>query len=372
MIANVDIINANGQGVGDVAKTFLSRGKIDPLAMRPYLDTRTGFSYITVHTGGSKVDPRNYKRIPITTNATLLKDEWKLMDDTVTKIAEERLQGVADVKSRGLTYSLSNAMGTTILEWEDQSDAMEAVITMDGVPRGLGDRPEYKINYMPVPIVHVDFEINARVLESSRNRGDALDTTSLERATRRINEKLEEMLFTNTTYSYGEKDDYGRNKIYSYLSFPDRSQYTISTSWTSLSATSDQSIGEQVYDDVASMKQQAINGNHYGPWILYIPRDYEVLMDRDYIDNYPKTLRQRLLEIGGLDEIKVVDKLPDDNVLLVEMSTSTVRWVEGVPITTVQWSTEGQFVYKFKVMTIQFPQIRSDYNKQCGIVHGSV
>jgi len=46
-----------------------------------------------------------------------------------------------------------------------------------------------------------------------------------------------------------------------------------------------------------------------------------------------------------------------------------VRLVKGLPLQNVEWQTEGKFINKYKVMTIQVPQVRSDADGRCGIVH---
>jgi len=38
-----------------------------------------------------------------------------------------------------------------------------------------------------------------------------------------------------------------------------------------------------------------------------------------------------------------------------------------MPIQNVQWQTEGKFITKYKVLTIQVPQIRSDAEGHCGV-----
>ncbi|GAG40298.1 unnamed protein product, partial [marine sediment metagenome] len=54
-----------------------------------------------------------------------------------------------------------------------------------------------------------------------------------------------------------------------------------------------------------------------------------------------------------------------------EMSAETVRMVESLPITTVQWETEGGMRVNFKVMTILIPQVRCDQEGRSGIVHST-
>jgi hypothetical protein len=64
--------------------------------------------------------------------------------------------------------------------------------------------------------------------------------------------------------------------------------------------------------------------------------------------------------------------MPADTVLMVELKSNTVRLVQGMGIQNVEWEDMGGFVTKYKVMTIQVPQIRSDKNGTTGIVHYTV
>jgi hypothetical protein len=38
----------------------------------------------------------------------------------------------------------------------------------------------------------------------------------------------------------------------------------------------------------------------------------------------------------------------------------------------VEWQTEGGLITKYKVMTIQVPQVRADQDGNSGIVHGGI
>jgi len=357
---SVDLIGQNG-GQGDVAQMLVVNGRMDPGSNRPWISPKNGKAYITVFKGGDTKKPENYTAIPHT-NATLRRDEWKQLDEALIPISESRLNGVKDLIDKGLVYNLTNAMGTTVLEYHDVSDALEAGLTMDGVTRTIGGKVEYTTNYMPIPIIHVDYEINARVLAASRSLGNPLDTTLAERAARKVAEKLESMLFTATTYTYGG------GTIYSYLNHPSRNQVTLSTGWDDSAKSS-----RDILDEVISLKQTAINAYHHGPYMLYIPTAYETVLDEDYEDtgstSTNRTVRERILQIGGIEGIKVVDTLTADNVLLVQMTSDVVRLVRGMGIQNIQWQTEGNFVNKFKVITIQVPQVRADQEGHSGVVH---
>jgi len=363
----VDLIS-NGRAQGDIARRMLQDRKLDPNRMRPFEED--GESYFSIYKGGDPTLESNYEIIPaLNTNATLRRDEWKALDEAVVRAADYRLGGIDDLIAKGLTFQLGNAMGTTVLEWHDVQGNLEASISMDGVSRAENNRPDFKYNYMPIPIIHVDYEINFRELETSRNMGNALDTTMAERATRAVKEQLENMLFTNTTFAYGEKDAHNRNKIYSYVNHPDRNLATLQFAWDDSATT-----GKDIVDEIISWKQASIDDRHYGPWQIYIPPAYETKLDEDYTDSNPDTrpgttIRQRIMAIDKIAGIKVIDTLAADNVLFIQMTPDVVRLVQGLPLQNVEWQTEGKFVTKFKVLTIQVPQIRSDADGRSGLLH---
>jgi uncharacterized linocin/CFP29 family protein len=307
---------------------------------------------------GHRLLANNFNVQEFRTLDTLRKDEWKHYDTAVIQASQQRFVGIADLRSRGLVFNIPNGMGKTVLEYEDIGDVQGAQISMDAVTRGENDRPEFEIKYLPLPIVHGDFQINTRVLAASRTTGAPLDTTTAELKARKVAEKLEEMLFTATSYTFGG------GTIYGYLNAPNRNTVTLSQNWDASGKT-----GEEILADVLAMKQASIDAMHFGPWVLYIPTAYETVLDDEFKSNSDKPIRQRIMEISGISDIKVVDKLTANNVVLVQMTTDVVRLVVGLPITTVEWTTEGGMVFHFKVMTIQVPQVRADQDGNSGIVH---
>jgi uncharacterized linocin/CFP29 family protein len=357
----VDII-ANGQASGVLANHFMDSGKLNIGAMRPFIgdDNR---SYITVYRGGRLDDPKSWVDKPIQTNATLRRDEWKQLDDVLLDVGRYNLGGIEDLRTNGLTFNLGNPMGTTVLEWHDVSDAMEAVVSMDGITRGRNDRPNFQTNYLPIPIIHVDYEIKARELATSRSLGNGLDTIDAERAARRVAEKLENMLFTDTTFAYGTADDRGRNKIYSYLNFPDRNTVTLNTHWDASAKTA-----AGIMQDILNLIKANVAAYHRGPYMLYIPTAYQTVMYNDYDTTTPgTTIQERILKLTVIKGIKVIDTLPADTVLLVQMSKDTVRLVQGMGLQNIEWKEEGNWITKYKCFQIAVPQIRSDQNGKCGV-----
>ncbi len=294
------------------------------------------------------------------TNAVLTYDEWKDIDRVVIQEATIRLNGVADLMSRGLQYN-TKGLGATVLQWQDASDVDDAELNMDGITRGQRDRQEFDTNYLPLPIAHKDFSFTAREIAASRNQtaGNPLDTTNVALATRKVTELVEQMLFRGYS-SY----NFGGGTIYGYEDFTNRNTGSMTASWTASAAS-----GTTIKNDVLNMKQAMINDRMYGPYIIYIPTAYEKILDDDYNANYGKSIRSRLLEIDNIVDIKVADQLTANNVVMVQLTSDVVRMVQGLALTTLQWDTEGGMKTNFKVMAILVPQIRATQANRCGIVH---
>lgn len=338
---------ANGNFSGSVAQKLQSMG-MNINALRTYIDDK-GQTCLNV----------NGKAVVIKSNATLRYDEWKLYDEAVIKVARARMQGIMDLESRGLVYNIGNGLATTVMQYEDMSDITGAQMSMDGLTRGKNDRPEFDIKYLPLPIIHKDYQINTRVLAASRNGSMPLDTTMAELAAIKVAEQCETILFQGTS-SY----TFGGGVIYGYCDHPNRVTGSLNCAWDSSAAT-----GATILDDVLTMKQASIGVKRFGPWVLYIPTAYERVLDDDFKAASDKSVRQRILEIKGIEDIKVADYLTDGSVLLVNMQSDTIRIVNGLPLAPVEWESEGGMVHNYKVMTIKVPQIRTDQNLSCGIIH---
>lgn len=342
----------NGQGSGPVASTLLSNG-FDMAALRPWVG-KDGRSYIARNVGG--------KRIAVPTGnatATLRHEEWKQLDESVVKAAKEPLRLVADLRAAGLTYNIANGMGKTVLETETMSDITPATISMDPARGSEGDRPEYELTNLPLPVIHKDFYFNARQVATSRNMGSPIDTSMAELAARRVAEEAEKLAVgVSSSFTYGGGTVYGLINSPNAISTVDLTAPTES-GWTPKVAVS----------EVLEMRQACEDALHYGPWQLYTSPAWDKYLDEDYSDaKGDNTLRQRLLMISGIRDVKTLYHLTGFRFVLVQMTSDVIRMVLGMDITTLQWETLGGMRLNFKVMAIMVPQIRADFNSNSGIV----
>lgn len=345
---------------GDAAAALLS-SNFDPGILRPFVDPGTGKSYVSVQKGADQDGKPVINNMVTNAPATLRKDEWIQFDQAVVRAAKPRLRAWGDLNSAGLTYTIPNGLGKTTLEHETQSDVTGAELSMDGLTRKAGDRPVYTLNSLPLPIVHKDFTFSARQVAVSRNSGTPLDTSSAELAGRRVAEEIEKLLL-------GVSDSYtfGGGTIFGYTNFTHRNTQTLTnptSTWTPADTVS----------EVLTMKNTSQGDFHYGPWTIYSAPNWDTYLDDDYSSaKGDNTLRDRLTAIEGITAVKTADYLTNYDLVMVQMTPDVVRAVNGMAMTTVQWETNGGMQVNFKVMAIMVPQLRADYNNNCGIVHGSV
>ncbi len=365
--ASVDLIN-NGQAQGGVANTLKKGGSLNISNKRPYLNEED-IPCITVFKGGDATNPDNYEGVyastrglSVNTDLTLRPDEWQQIDDAIEEVAREELTVFDYFVGKGLTKPLKNAFGTTVLQWQSISDSQEASMSMDGVVRGQGDRVQYKDNFLPIPILHADYEINARFLEVSRKDGNGVDVEEAANATRRIMEKKEDLLIGTATYSFGG------GTMYTLLNYPDRNTVVLNGDWND-SATTD----AMIIADVVALKRANKDAYHGGEGVLILPNDYEDKLGEDYSVSGGSlmTVRERIMKLGGIADILISERLADNNIVFVELRKRTIEIVNGMPLQNVMWTTEGGMVAKHKLLEIAVPRFKSDYNGTCGIAHGA-
>lgn len=340
---------------GEIPFTLDADGRINVNASRPFLDDSGDTRIITNAEGDSQI---------VTNSGLLQYQEWLDIDRSVTQTANLRLTGMADLRSRGLTHSLGS-IGQTVSLWDSVSSMTEAGIDMSGITNGEEDTIEYATSQVPVPIVHKDFRLNLRRLQASRMFGESVDVTAASVASRLVSEASESMLFG------GKAIKVEGGSIYGYRNFPARAQVDLTVDW--LTATP-----AQIKGDVQAMLAAARTRRFFGPFVLYIPPEWEGALDEDYVvgteaagyTSVSKTVRDALLALSGLAEIKVADLMgATAEAVLVQMTNDVVDLAIAQDVTTLSWAAMGGMQERFKVMAVWVPRLKADYDGRCGIVH---
>lgn len=292
------------------------------------------------------------------TNTTLLYDEWKLFDNTVTRIARERLVIVQELMRRGLTYPIPNALGVLQLIWQTSGDLEPAEVTMTGLPEADKDALEFGLASMPIPMIHKEFQLDLRQLEVSRRGGMPLDTTMAEIASRKVMEKVEEIVFAglNIAPNLGQ--------VYGLLTHPNRNTGSVTATWAT-------ATGAQMVGDIIAMTTTLNAKNQFGPYMIFVPTGVFMRMSEDYKAESDKSILSRLLELPGVEGIMPTNRLTGTNILMVQLTSDVIQIIDGIQPTMVEWEERGGFELNFMIFCILLPRIRADFAAQSGIVHYS-
>lgn len=380
------VLNGTPEGA---AASVLADVQWDPGMLRPFVGD-DGRKYVTLNTRRTAADPKTGRRVPVRKTysyadlirhghqppvanaAGLRKDEWVEVDRVVLQAYRQRLRAWADLAGAN-TFTL-DGMARTILEHETVDDGGEAVVDMDGMTQGRNAEPQYGLEGLPLPITHSDFFVAARHLAISRRNGTGVDTTKMERAARRVAEKVEQTVIgTATGVVYGADSRYSRtSQVYGYLTHPNRLTKTNM-------ATPTGSNPETTVANVLAAREQLYAAKLYGPFMIYHSTDWDQYLDNDYArlggNNASMTLRDRLRKIDDVVDVRRLDYLvPAANpftMLVVQMTPDVARAVVGMPLTTVQWPESGGMRLHFKVMCIHVPQIRADKAGNCGVLQAT-
>lgn len=384
----------------------------DPYMRRPYIAERgryAGMPCVTVNAGRWTVEKGVRRpvreRVPVahlmmkghidpiflTANASALrKEQWIELDKAVVKASRQRLVAWGDLESSSSVGGF-NAMGRMTFEYESMSDPGEAVVDMDGMSPARTDSPLFRLRSLPLPITHSDFWFAERRLQISRNGDTPLDTTMAEAAGRRVAEKIERLTIgLDTAFNFGDVSTgvtahdttagtytgtSNASSVYGYLNFPHRITKTDITAPTAGGWSPSTTVSE-----VLACRELLFDNFHYGDVMIYHSTDWDRYLDDDHYllttsgaVAPSRTLRSRLMDVKGIKDIKRLDFLTASSnpftMIFVELGNSEVaRAINGMAITTVQWPSIGGLRHNFKVMCIQVPNLRADYNGRTGIL----
>lgn len=372
----------NGQGHGQVGQV-MGQTRFEPGLNRIFVDNE-GVRSLLINTGQTRFDeklqmdvpvlkkiradqlPNLNLQSPVYNETSLRKDEWIRLDRAVLRVARRRLRAWSDLAASNMVSF--DGMMHTIIEHETMNDPGFAAVDMDGLSNTEADTSKYQLEGTPLPITHSGFWFSQRKLMVSRNTGTPLDLTMAEAAARRVAETVEQTTIgTIAGMTFGNASLYSRAPtVFGYTNFPPRVTKTDMT-------VPDGTNGSAVVSSWIALRELLFDANHYGPFIAYTSRDYDQFLDTDFSSaKGSNTLRQRLLAIDGIQDIRRLDYLSSTfTVILVEMSPDVAEAINGMDLTTLQWESRGGAQLNFKVMAIHVPRLKADQTGQCGIAHGT-
>lgn len=313
-------------------------------------------------------------------NATVLpKEAWIKVDRVAALSVRARLRAWEDLR-RSSTYGGFDGMATPILERELITDPGDAQVDMDGISEGRTFQALNALQGLPLPITHSGFFLSERFLAASRASGRPLDTQRVEMAGRRVGEVIERTLIgtvAGLTYGAAAAGSYLQtSKVYGYMTHPARITKTNLTTSATLNTNIATTGGTVFNNEIMQMIELLKAQNWFGPYMVYISPAYDQYLDADFKANSNLTIRQRVRQNEDVMDIRRLDYLTGDVILVVQMTSDVCQAINGQEVITIQYDTKGGMQKNFRVLGIQVPWIKSAFKsgtttEVTGICHGT-
>lgn len=302
--------------------------------------------------------------------APLPENSQRVIDNAVVEVGLDRLTLMADVMAAGLTYTLSDPLSVTQLEWNASNKTGNARRVMSPETRGENFLPDLLPHRLPIYLTISQFELDIRTLRQSQRVGMPLDTTNVESGTRAVNEALEDAFINGATTLDGQDLAVAGYTAPGIVNAPNaETQALASADWDATP------VGATIFANVQAMIAKLVLNKKFGPYRLYVPTVVGAYLDSDYDTTSGSrglTIRERVLKIPGLQAIRTADMLPTNKVILVQMTKDVLDVVVGQKPTVIPWTSVSGFTFFNMIMAIMVPRVKKDYNNKTGIVIGTI
>lgn len=357
------VVNLASLGNGSALQRLIE-ADMDPAVLRPWR-AKNGRSYITVNTGEYDKDDKPIMRnIMVNTPALLRREDWLMVDRAVMWQAKQILRLWNDIYAAN-PVNIPNGMGEIAIQHTVADGDADAILSMDPVRKSERRRPTLDNVQIPLPVVHSDGSFTAREIAVSRKSGMQLDTQGIRLSVRKCGEVIESLCLgvTGTSYTYQ-----GVGTIYGLTNFPQR--FTKSMTLPTAGGWTPKTFITEILDMIKTLKDNLF----YGPYVLYLSNAWVPYFENDYSITYAgDTLRLRVEKIADISGVRTLEFFGTTayKAVLVQMTADVIEAIQGMPLTTVQWEEQGGMEAMFKVLGIQLPRVRANFNGKTGIVDGT-
>lgn len=288
----------------------------------------------------------------------LPKDVWGQWDREGVEVQRSTLGVFNDLAA---SVSTPMAIGKLIHYFQTISDSGSANISLDGRSKARTDKPTFNYHGTPLPIIDSTFSFGWREVEAARSEGFQLDDSGRMNANRKVAETLESGVLNGySTITVNGQASYGLR------THPKRN--TRSTGVTLNGATGAQWLAEFT----AHLK--LLHGDNFKvPATTYVNwDDWFYATSTEFTTGYPKTIAQRVLELGGVREVIPVDSVVANELISVVKDRRVINLLNGMPMhTRAQFRANPEDDYDFVTMAAAAAEIKFDAEDNCGIAHST-
>jgi uncharacterized linocin/CFP29 family protein len=289
------------------------------------------------------------------THATLLREQWRELDLTLIRIADQYMAGVSDLRDRGLTHTVGS-IGFAASQYNAIGEMEPATVDMDPSASGSNQRLSIAPHLVPLPFVFEDYHFNAAELAATQQLGMGLDTAHAEEAMRKVMEGFESILFNGTTVG-----TYQANTVFGYRTHPQRKTGSAAGAW---------STPTNIYPTIMAMFTDMLARRRLGPYALYMNIvQWGELHAEKGVDVNWNVLKWVQESFPTIVLMKPTFAVPDGELVLVELTSRTVDLAVKMEPGNIPWEEMGGLAEHVRVMGSLTPRIKVDGENLVGVVH---
>lgn len=293
----------------------------------------------------------------IVTNTFLHRREWERLDKNVIEAVSLRLNGVNDLRNKGLVRKTS--LAEQVAQWSVASGKTRPTVTMDGRTTNRNDRVDKKVQGTPIPIYRQDYSLDMRSVLSARaynTRFEGLEATESGKA---VGEEMERVLFEGSPIVVGNQ------KVHGYKTLPSRLQGVA----TDFGGSFDNI--DNIKPSFISVLAEMTERGYPGPFGVYLDTQSYYHTLKHYSDGSGQTPLQRVLKIPGISFVKRSDMLDSSmgEMTWVQLTQDVVTLIVALDVENREWGSPDKMEDFFAVLASCAPRLVTDYNGYSGIAH---
>jgi hypothetical protein len=289
----------------------------------------------------------------------LPKDVWGLWDREAVEVQRTTLRVFNDLSS---SVSMPMPIGKLVHHFQTVSDSGQVNVSLDGRSKGRTDQPVFAYHGTPLPIIDSPFSYGWRQVAAASTEGFQLDAAGRMNSMRKIAEKAESLMLNGDTDIV-----VGADPLYGLRTHPRRNTRTTAQALNG-------ATGAQWLATITATLKLLHDDNFKSPATIYLNfDDWFYATSTEFTAGYPKTIAQRVLELGGLREVIDADSINPGEVIAVVKDRSVLQVLNGMPMTTrAQFRANPEDDYNFVTMAAVALEIRFDANQNCGVAVSSL
>lgn len=289
----------------------------------------------------------------------LPKDVWGLWDREAVEVQRTTLRVFNDLSS---SVSMPMPIGKLVHHFQTVSDSGSVNVSLDGRSKGRTDQPVFAYHGTPLPIIDSPFSYGWRQVAAASTEGFQLDAAGRMNSMRKIAEKAESLMLNGDTDIV-----VGADPLYGLRTHPRRNTRTTAQALNG-------ATGAQWLATITATLKLLHGDNFKSPATIYLNfDDWFYATSTEFTAGYPKTIAQRVLELGGLREVIDADSINPGEVIAIEKDRSVLQVLSGMPMTTrAQFRANPEDDYNFVTMAAVALEIKFDANQNCGVAVSSL